>query len=171
MNNIGLLLIPTIKHSTSQITPFEYVNAKGKQVKENVITAEMDFIWIDADSGDKLEVPFILVGRQQDSSQALGSALTYCNRYFLLKFFQIATNEADQTSGEVNNKVKKILKIINKRRKKKKTNSLNRVEELLNVKNINKVNFNDWIVKTFNRKLDVLTEPELKKVLETLKKK
>lgn len=36
-----------------------------------------------------------MVGQQGDASQAFGSGLTYANRYFMLKFFQIATPDDD----------------------------------------------------------------------------
>ena len=42
-----------------------------------------------------LVVPWALVGQQGDASQAFGSGLTYANRYFMLKFFQIATPDDD----------------------------------------------------------------------------
>ena len=36
-----------------------------------------------------------MVGQQSDASQAFGSGLTYSSRYFLLKYFNIATSDAD----------------------------------------------------------------------------
>ena len=45
-----------------------------------------------------MDVPWVLVGQQADAAQALGSALTYANRYFMLKFFQIATPDDDPDS-------------------------------------------------------------------------
>ena len=41
------------------------------------------------------EVAWPICGTQADMSQAFGSALTYANRYFYLKFFNIATSEDD----------------------------------------------------------------------------
>lgn len=40
-------------------------------------------------------IPWVLVGSQADDAQAFGSALTYSNRYFFMKFFNIATPDAD----------------------------------------------------------------------------
>ena len=42
-----------------------------------------------------MEVTWALIGQQADAAQAFGSALTYANRYFLLKFFQVATPDDD----------------------------------------------------------------------------
>lgn len=40
-------------------------------------------------------VPWVLVGSQTDDAQAFGAALTYANRYFYMKFFGVATPDAD----------------------------------------------------------------------------
>ena len=36
-----------------------------------------------------------MVGQQSDASQEFGSGLTYSSRYFLFKYFSIATSDAD----------------------------------------------------------------------------
>jgi ERF superfamily len=54
----------------------------------------MRFTWIDCDTGDKDENLFGANG-QNDWEKGLGSALTYGERYFLLKYFHIATDEDD----------------------------------------------------------------------------
>ena len=93
MDELGILLVPSVKNHTQR--EFEYTNKRQEIIKENIVSGDMIFTWLDSDSEDKLEVDFALYGQQQDSSQAFGSGLTYCNRYFLLKFFQVATNESD----------------------------------------------------------------------------
>ena len=54
----------------------------------------MRFTWIDCETGDKDENLFGANG-QNDWEKGLGSALTYAERYFLLKYFHIATDEDD----------------------------------------------------------------------------
>jgi hypothetical protein len=93
MDELGILLVPSVKNHTQR--EFEYTNKRQEIIKENIVSGDMIFTWLDSDSEDKLEVDFALYGQQQDSSQAFGSGLTYCNRYFLLKFFQVATSEND----------------------------------------------------------------------------
>ena len=93
MDELGILLVPSVKNHSQR--EFEYTNKRKEIIKENIVSGDMIFTWLDSDSEDKLEVEFALYGQQQDSSQAFGSGLTYCNRYFLLKFFQVATNEND----------------------------------------------------------------------------
>jgi hypothetical protein len=93
MNDLGVLLVPSIKNHS--VREFEYTNTKNKVVKENIVSGDMIFTWMNAENEEIVEVSFALYGQQQDASQAFGSGLTYCNRYFLLKFFQVATNEND----------------------------------------------------------------------------
>jgi hypothetical protein len=54
----------------------------------------MKFTWVDAATGDKDENLFGANG-QNDWDKGIGSALTYAERYFLLKYFHIATDEDD----------------------------------------------------------------------------
>ena len=54
----------------------------------------MKFTWIDVENGEKDEIFFGANG-QNDWDKGVGSALTYAERYFLLKFFHIATDEDD----------------------------------------------------------------------------
>ncbi len=49
----------------------------------------------DDNPDERFEVTWPICGCQSDKAQAFGSALTYANRYFYLKFFNIATSEDD----------------------------------------------------------------------------
>jgi len=95
MIELGLLLVPSIDKTSLQQSRHEYVTAKGKAVVDIVVTADMTYTWIDVETGERLEVPWIMAGQQDDASQALGSGITYCGRYFLLKFLQIPTGKDD----------------------------------------------------------------------------
>ena len=54
--------------------------------------AAVTYVWVNNDNPkETLEVPWYVVGSQQDPAQALGSGLTYGLRQFLTQFFQIAT--------------------------------------------------------------------------------
>jgi hypothetical protein len=58
--------------------------------------SDMIYTFLDADSTEKLEVPWFLTGKHlQDPAMAGGAALTYFERYFMLKFFQIPTAKDD----------------------------------------------------------------------------
>jgi hypothetical protein len=54
----------------------------------------MRFTWIDCETGES-DVNEFGANGQNDWEKGLGSALTYAERYFLLKFFHIATDEDD----------------------------------------------------------------------------
>lgn len=104
MSKYGVSLIPSITHGTSQVEPYHYVKTKttkdGKPIEEHVneiiVRAEMDWIWVNNENpDDRVVVPWILVGSQADASQGFGSALTYASRYFLLKYFNVATSDDD----------------------------------------------------------------------------
>ena len=104
MKKYGVSLQPSIVPGTLSVTPVSYTKTKntksGDQLKEEInetlVHAELTFTWVNCDDvNDTLIVPWALVGQQGDASQAFGSGLTYANRYFMLKFFQIATPDDD----------------------------------------------------------------------------
>lgn len=71
----------------------DYQTSKGGK-SEILSKVMMRFTWIDCETGEKDENLFGANG-QNDWEKGLGSALTYAERYFLLKFFHIATDEDD----------------------------------------------------------------------------
>jgi len=83
----GLLLIPEI---TSQ-----YENIDG-------IRLDMIYTWYDVDSAESLKVPWYAQSNDKQDT-ALGKALTYAEKYFLLKFFQIPTDADDVDASKQNN--------------------------------------------------------------------
>ena len=98
MDKYHVLLYPGIVPQTAEVSPYNYTkikNAKdGKKIEESV--NEVLVTWINLDNPeDTLVVPWVIVGQQSDASQAVGSGLSYLHRYFLLKFFQIATPDDD----------------------------------------------------------------------------
>jgi hypothetical protein len=95
MNELGLLLIPSVVPGTAKWARHEYVTSKGKPVTDILATADMVYTWIDAETGERLDVAWTMFGQQDDASQAFGSGVTYCGRYFVLKALQIATGKDD----------------------------------------------------------------------------
>lgn len=104
MKRYGVSLIPTIIPGTSEVS--QNVARKTKVDKtgkpyENVTTemlysADMLFRWVnDENPSETIEVPWFVTGSQEDPSQAFGSGLTYCTRYFLTSYFQIARADSD----------------------------------------------------------------------------
>jgi len=91
MNDLGLLLKQEVL--SIENTRQDYSTAKGNK-SEILSKVMMKFTWIDAETGEKDENLFGANG-QNDWEKGLGSALTYAERYFLLKYFHIATDEDD----------------------------------------------------------------------------
>lgn len=75
---------------------FPYVDKWGKNKIDFLVWGEMKMIWINADDPlDRSEIQWQMLGQQDDISKALGSGLTYAERYFLLKYFGIPTDADD----------------------------------------------------------------------------
>lgn len=77
----------------------DYTLKSGSAKSEILSKVMMRFTWIDADSGEKDENLFGANG-QNDWDKGVGSALTYAERYFLLKYFHINTDEDDIDNPE-----------------------------------------------------------------------
>lgn len=94
MNELNLLLFPSTKigeHHTHS-----YKTSKGKDVLDFVVKGEMSYTWINGDEPAEREtISWAYYGQQDDISKAYGSALTYSERYFLLKCLGLPTDEDD----------------------------------------------------------------------------
>lgn len=101
MTKYRVSLIPSVVPGTSEVMPYKYdkVNKKTKELEpqnEILVKAEMNYRWVNNDDPSEfIDVPWILVGQQADASQAFGSGLTYSMRYFILKYFDVATPDDD----------------------------------------------------------------------------
>lgn len=102
MKDLGLLLKQEIisidnvrqDYQTSLSHDKETKIWTGKPKSEILSKVMMKFTWIDVETGEKDENLFGANG-QNDWDKGVGSAMTYAERYFLLKFFHIATDEDD----------------------------------------------------------------------------
>ncbi|MCH8665633.1 ERF family protein [Staphylococcus lugdunensis] len=98
----NLLLVPYTENEEIEETK----NTKGKT--EHIVKLKLTYKWINADNPQEvLEVPFFAVGQQDDVSKAHGTALTYAERYFLMKFFNIPTDEDDADAKQKQEKYNK----------------------------------------------------------------
>ena len=91
MNELGLLLKQEILSIENSRQDYDTKNGSKSEILSKVM---MRFTWIDVETGETDENLFGANG-QNDWEKGLGSALTYGERYFLLKFFHIATDEDD----------------------------------------------------------------------------
>lgn len=91
MDELGVLLAQEIDEIDNERVDYAVKSGSKSELLSKVT---MTFTWIDAESGEKLPVKFGANG-MNNWDKGLGSALTYAERYFLLKFFHIATDEDD----------------------------------------------------------------------------
>lgn len=107
MDRYGVSLIPNIVPDTLEVQPYTYKKTKKEKqngqfvtyeenVNEFITTSDMQYIWVNNENPEeKVVVNWSMVGQQSDASQCLGSGLTYSMRYFLLKYFNVATPDDD----------------------------------------------------------------------------
>lgn len=104
MDKYHISLIPNVVHASAQVSPYTYKKTKTTKTgqiyeeinNEILVSADMTWFWVNNDDpNERICVPWVLVGQQSDASQAFGSGLTYAARYFLLKYFNIATPDDD----------------------------------------------------------------------------
>lgn len=103
MNEVGLILQPSTLAGEHQL--FCYTNAKGQEKVDIQVWGEMAYTWINADEPTEREViTWAYYGQQDDISKAFGSALTYSERYFLLKYFGLPTDDDDPDANDTGGK-------------------------------------------------------------------
>jgi hypothetical protein len=104
MEKYGVSLIPNIVPKTTNVLPHHTVKTKvtkegntyEEHINEFIIQSDMEYYWINDDNPEeKIVIPWVMIGCQSDASQTYGSALTYSSRYFLLKYFNVATVDDD----------------------------------------------------------------------------
>ena len=96
-DELGLLLYPEIS-ADGKITQIDKeIREDGKitQIDKIFIFSGSGFMTWEDSEGEIKRIPTYFTGKQNDPSKAFGSALTYTERYFLLKFFGIPTDEID----------------------------------------------------------------------------
>lgn len=154
MEEHNLLFMPSI--NSAEYKEIE-VMVKGKMKPNILVSVDLKYTWINADNPEeRFEMPFYAVGHQDDASKALGTALTYSERYLLLKMFNIPTDEDDAdakqkreqyapaaSQAEIGNLKKEIIafsKLMNEQGKDVKPEQ---VEQTLNITDYAKLNSED----------------------------
>ena len=96
MDKLGLLLIQEVVDSSYTRQDYTLYDRNGnpKPKSEMFCALKLKFTWVDTETGEKVECFWASSG-QNNWDKGLGSALTYGERYFLLKFFHIATDKDD----------------------------------------------------------------------------
>lgn len=112
MNSLGLLLIPNIVGGTITTKELQYENNAGKQKKEVITQADMEYTWYDVETKEEFKTGWAMFGQNSSASQSYGSGLTYANKYYLLKFFNIATTDDDPDKIIQEQEEKELRKVI-----------------------------------------------------------
>jgi hypothetical protein len=104
MQRVGVSLIPSAVPGSWKFEPRLYEkkrtdragNVTADTVTEYLFVAEMTFRWVNNENPeDQIQVTWPVGAKATDMAQSEGSALTYGTRYFLLKFFNVATSKDD----------------------------------------------------------------------------
>lgn len=95
MDEEKILLKQEVVEIANQRQDYELGKGEFKRIKSEILTTlKMRFTWVDVESGE-VDVNEFAANGQNDFDKGVGSALTYGERYFLLKYFHIATDEDD----------------------------------------------------------------------------
>jgi hypothetical protein len=110
MNELGLLLKQEVLSIENTRQDYQLTDKAGNVRNKSEILSKvmMKFTWVDSDTGEKDENLFGANG-QNDWDKGCGSAYTYAERYFLLKYFHIATDEDDIDNSERKDDTKGVL--------------------------------------------------------------
>lgn len=91
MDDLGLILTQEVVGIENQ--PITYMTKNGEKT-EMFTTVHIRFTWIDSEDGSTVVNEFHANGMNA-WDKGLGSAITYAERYYLMKTFHIATDEDD----------------------------------------------------------------------------
>jgi len=91
MDAKGLILKQEVLSIDNERQDYDTKYGKKSEILSKVM---MRFTWVDVETGET-DVNLFGANGQNDWEKGLGSALTYGERYFLLKYFHIATDEDD----------------------------------------------------------------------------
>lgn len=98
MDELGLLLIPRVVSSNVLTETVDGTDVKGQPKKTTTYFTEltMTMTWVNADNPDEqIECPWYAQGVDIAGEKGVGKALTYGEKYFLLKQFNIPTDKMD----------------------------------------------------------------------------
>lgn len=97
MVEYGLLLMPEVREISTKEVTYKVWNDKAKSLMDKtevLVTLKMQMTWVDSEDGEMLRQEWAGTG-MNDFDKGFGSALTYAERYYLLKFFHIPTDKDD----------------------------------------------------------------------------
>ena len=99
MDELGVLLIPKVVshtlHDKYRLPPQERNDGQRDYAKEHITELVLEFTWVNAEKPEE-QIVCPWYGQGVDSGEkGVGKALTYAEKYFMLKFFNVATDKDD----------------------------------------------------------------------------
>jgi hypothetical protein len=94
MDELGLLLVPTV----TGIKISDHTTAKDKH--EYFTELNMKFTWVNAEKPDEIIQCDWYAQGLDDGEKGPGKAVTYAEKFFLLKFFNIPTDKSDPDANQ-----------------------------------------------------------------------
>ena len=97
MDSKGMLLLPSVKNVETQVVNYDAWDNKANGIvtkTEILYVVTMEMKWVDSEDGETLVETWAGSGMNA-FDKGFGSALTYGERYYLLKTFHIATDRDD----------------------------------------------------------------------------
>lgn len=173
MDELGVLLIPEVDYETMKWEKHNYKTKNGAEKTDFIITMKMNYTWLNAENPqDKITVPWVCIGQQTDDiAKAVGTAMTYNERYFLLKFLGLPTDEDDADAKPLNKDNITNLSTDNKWTNPKLTdNQIKRLYAIAYKKGIGADKVKEQVLKKFNKEVSGLTKTEYDKVCEGYEK-
>lgn len=112
MNEVNLLLIPAITDKRVNQSSIEYYDKDGRPTKRTITyftELDMTMTWVNADNPEeKIVIPWYSQGVDIAGEKGVGKALTYAEKFFILKQFNIATDKDDPDSVQKDEQIKQL---------------------------------------------------------------
>jgi hypothetical protein len=102
LDELKILLVPSVKGHSVSTSSIEFFDAKdhiSKRTNTYFTELDMSMAWVNAEKPDeKIECAWYGQGVDIAGEKGVGKALTYAEKYFILKFFNIPTDKDDPDS-------------------------------------------------------------------------
>lgn len=97
LNEMNMLLVPKIVNKNVRESTVEYKQGdKPKRTTTYFTELDIEYTWVNADKPEETIVcPWYGQGVDIAGEKGVGKALTYAEKYFMLKFFNIPTDKDD----------------------------------------------------------------------------